>query len=181
MQQWIPKGHTLEPKIWGEVGLRQALYIGLGILSGVLLFFALSRFGLVARIGALVLPICLGAVIGFLTVKGMMPERSLLHRLRFRLRRAGTLGVWDTGVAISSPGDLWLGDIPVGEAPVAEGPSPVPTPSFPKGPAPASPKLNVSRPVAYLMEAGAFGLAFTAAAWAVASGMLSYAAKGVLP
>ncbi len=29
-QQWIPRTQTLEPKKWGQGGLRQALYIGLG-------------------------------------------------------------------------------------------------------------------------------------------------------
>ncbi|TAK36096.1 MAG: PrgI family protein [Chloroflexota bacterium] len=176
MQQWIPRGHTLEPKIWGEVGLRQALYIGLGVLCGILFLFALSPFGLVVRVGGLILPPCLGAVVGFLRIKGLMPERYLFHRLRFRLRRAGTLGVWETAVSMGLKRDIWLRSAPATEERVT--PEPAPARPIPK---PVSHRPSASAPVAYVVEAGAFGFLFTLVAWAVASGMLSYAARGVLP
>lgn len=176
MQQWIPKGHTLEPKIWGEMGLRQGLYVGLGILLGATLFFALGQLGIWARIAGLTLPPCSSLVFGFSKVKGLVPERYLFHRLRFRLCRADTLGVWDNGTSLGSPGEVWLGEVPEAE-PATAGRS---RPAAPAS-APTRPKPSVAVPVAYLVEAGPFGLLFTAAAWAIASAVLAHTLSIVVP
>ena len=176
MQQWIPKGHTLEPKIWGEIGLRQGLYLAVGILLGALLFFAFSRFGLWVRIGALALPPILGLIVGFLKIKGLTPEQYLFHRLRFRLRRAGRLGVWDVGTGIGSPGGIRTGEIASAPQTVA-----TKTESPRRTPTPVRARPAVSSPRVYLMEAGPFGILFTAAAWAVAGMVLAYTARGLFP
>ena len=176
MQQWIPKGHTLEPKIWGEIGLRQGLYVGLGIFLGAMLFLLLSRFGLWVRVGVLVLPPCVGLVVGFMRIKGLTPEAYLLHSLRFRLRRAGTLGVWDTGAPLGAPAELWVGEVPAGKPePVRSKPKPAERTPSRSEPA----RVNVRRapavPVAYLMDVGPFGPAFPLAALALAGAVLSFA------
>ncbi len=175
MQQWIPKGHTLEPKIWGEIGLRQGLYVGLGIFLGALLFFVLSRFGLWVRAGGLVLPPCLGLVIGFMRIKGLTPEAYLLHRLRFSLRRADTLGVWDTGAALGVPNELSLDDVPAAKPEAA---SPKPKAADPMPPRKEPTRGNARRapavPVEYLIDVGPFGPAFTLAVLALAGAVLSY-------
>ena len=181
MQQWIPKGHTLEPKIWGEIGLRQGLYAGIGLFVGVMLFFMFSHFGLWVRIGGLALPPCLGLLFGFLRVKGLAPEVYLFHRVRFHLCRANTLGVWDSGASLGSPGGVLLGCISNARPESATRP-------VQSQPAPSSARPNRSIPrrkavatTAYLTDAGPFGPLFTLAALAIASAILSYVARGTLP
>lgn len=93
MQQWIPRTQTLEPKIWGQVGLRQGLYMGLGVFAGIFFLIALAPFGIGPRIAAALMSLAGGATVGFIKIKGLSPERYLFHRLRFAMRRQGT-GVW---------------------------------------------------------------------------------------
>lgn len=181
MQQWIPKGHTLEPKIWGEIGLRQGLYAGAGLFVGVMLFLILAHFGLWVRVGGLALPPCLGLVVGFLRIKGLAPETYLFHRVRFHLRRANTLGVWDSSTSPGSPGEVFLGSIPKARPQSAAGPGPSqPVLSEPE-PTPILPKRRPVAATAHLIDGGPFGPVFTLAALAVATAVLSYAARGTLP
>ena len=181
MQQWIPKGHTLEPKIWGEMGLRQGLYAGLGLFVGVTLFFILSRFGLWVRIGGLALPPCLGLTIGFLRIKGLTPEAYLFHRVRFHLHRANALGVWDTGTTLGSPGEVLLGNIPPVRTQRSARPAPSRPASSPLEPVRATPRRRAAAAAAYLADAGPFGPLFTLAVLALASAVLSYVVRGTLP
>ncbi|MCL5265588.1 MAG: PrgI family protein [Chloroflexi bacterium] len=181
MQQWIPKGHTLEPKIWGEIGLRQGLYVGAGLFAGAMLFFILANFGLWVRVGGLALPPCLGLIVGFLRIKGLAPEAYVVHRVRFQLRRAGTLGVWDTGAPLGSPGDVLLGIIRSPKPQRAARPVPSqPSPAHAE-PTRTVPKRKAVATTAYLTDAGPFGPLFTLAALAVASAILSYVVRGTLP
>ncbi len=99
MQQWIPRTQTLEPRIWGQVGLRQGLYIGLGIFAGILLLIALAPFGLGPRVAGALTALAAGVVAGFMRIKGLSPERYLFHRVRFALRRQG-LGIWQAPDAL---------------------------------------------------------------------------------
>ena len=181
MQQWIPRGHTLEPKIWGEIGLRQGLYAGAGLFVGVTLFFILAHFGLWMRVGGLALPPCLGLVVGFLRIKGLAPETYVFHRVRFHLRRANTLGVWDAGTSPGEPGEVLLGC--TSNARPASAARPVQSQPAPYS---ATPKRSIPRrkavaTTAYLTDAGPFGPLFTLAALAIASAILSYVARGTLP
>ncbi len=89
MLQWIPRTQTLEPKIWGQVGPRQGLYIGLGVFGAIFFLVALAPFGIGPRIAAALLALVAGAVAGFIRIKGLSPERYLIHRLRFAMRRNG--------------------------------------------------------------------------------------------
>ena len=181
MQQWIPKGHTLEPKIWGEIGLRQGLYGGFGLLLGVMLVFALAQFGLLARVGGLVLPPCLGLAFGFLRIKGLTPEAYLFHRLRFHLHRANTLGVWDVGASLGSPMEVLLGNISAARPRRAVRFTPSePAPSHIE-PVRAVPRRKAAAAAAHLSDAGPFGPLFTLAALAVASAVLSHVLRGMLP
>ncbi len=93
MQQWIPRTQTLEPKIWGQVGLRQGLYLGLGVFAGIFFLVALAPLGLGPRVAGALLALTAGAVPGFMRIKGLSPERYLFQRLRFAMWRQG-LGVW---------------------------------------------------------------------------------------
>lgn len=89
MQQWIPRTQTLEPKIWGQMGLRQGLYIGLGVSGAIFFLVALPPFGLGPRVVGGLLALAAGTVTGFLRIKGLSPERYLIHRLRFAICRLG--------------------------------------------------------------------------------------------
>lgn len=181
MQQWIPKGHTLEPKIWGEMGLRQGLYAGLGLLVGVMCFFVFSHFGLWVRLGGLAVPPCLGLIVGFLGIKGLAPEAYLFHRVRFRLHRANTLGVWDMGASLGSPGEVLLGRNPLARPQRAARPEPSRPEPLPVEPVRAVPRRKPVAAVAYLADAGPFGPLFTLAVLALASAVLSYVVRGTLP
>lgn len=178
MQQWIPRTQTLEPKIWGQVGLRQGLYIGLGVFAGIFFLIALAPFGPGPRVAGALLALAAGAAAGFMRIKGLSPERYLFHRLRFALRRQG-LGVWQAPDAPGRHVEVEL------QAPARQ---PRATPKPQTGSSAAQPRRAAPARVApvarwseCMVEASPFGLGFYLAALGAMGIAVAYVMESPLP
>ena len=178
MQQWIPRTQTLEPKIWGQVGLRQGIYIGLGVFAGIFFLIALAPFGLGPRVAGALLALAAGVVAGFMRVKGLSPERYLFHRLRFGLQRPG-LGVWQVPKAPQSYVAIDLRPaIKQQEAPPKR--AAASTVTQPRRATPAW-AASTARWSEYMVEASPFGMRFYLAALGTMAIAVAYVMEFHLP
>lgn len=178
MQQWIPRTQTLEPKIWGQVGVRQGLYIGLGFFAGVVFLVVLAPFGLGPRVAGALLALAAGVAAGFMRIKGLSPERYLFHRVRFALRRQG-LGVWQVPDVPACHVEVRL-KAPAQERKASPKPASVSPPARPGRAAPAR-VTPAARWSEYTVEASPFGRGFYLAALGAMGAAVAYLAGRPIP
>ena len=72
-----------EKVIGGAVSLRQAAYVGFGVIIGALAYVALPFLSFDFRVGVFAFFVVIGGILGFAQIKGISMDMLVLYGVRY--------------------------------------------------------------------------------------------------